>query len=128
MTIYTHSCGHTVESAVDNATRRAKIAAQPCNSCRIAQAEQDAAATIAQIELPALAGSERQVAWAEKLRRDALELLTAGDALVEAYRQSTGRANPTEVRAAIDAEIARVFSETRAAWWIESRDKRRWSW
>lgn len=127
MATITHACGHAIEMLNDNPARRAKIEASICIACVTAQAERDAAATIAQYAtLPALVGSDKQVVWAESLRAEAMTLLNA--ALVDAYRRSGSRANPAEVRAAIDAEIARVFAETSAARWIDTRNARRFSW
>lgn len=127
MTTLIHACGHAIETMNDTPARRAKIESTICADCITAQAERDAAATMARYtSLPALIGSEKQVAWAESLRANAMGLLAV--ALVDAYRQCNSRINPTEARAAIDAEIARVFDETSAARWIDTRLQRRFSW
>ena len=127
MATITHACGHTIETMNDTPARRAKIEAAVCASCVTAQAERDAAATITSYAaLPALTGSEKQVAWASSLRDEAVTLLRAG--LVDAYRRCNSLANPVEARAEIDAEIERVFADTSAARWIDTRLQRRFSW
>ena len=58
-------------------------------------------ATLAGVVLPALTGSERQVAWAETIRRERL---------AAAMR--------------VDAETARRFIEqVEAKWWIDHREQ-----
>lgn len=108
-----HSCGHieshliVAQFAYVAETRARQLKRRKCTDCyRIGKAAKAAdqaisdEATLAGIALPVLTGSERQVAWAERIRRQRL----AGAV----------RKHP---------EIAqRLIAQGEAKWWIDNRD------
>lgn len=121
-------CGHIEEMQIYGATkdrdRRAEWeSGKLCYECYKAEqarkrAEESAAAsTAAQADgLPALAGSEKQIAWAESIRRalvDGVEKILAGYEAKEPEKVAMFRA---EFRA---VELA----ETSAHIWIEKRER-----
>lgn len=131
------SCGHhTVEQLYGHHTERdRKIdwmqSTGKCPDCYRAQkqAEKDSAnqqAAAANAELPKLIGSDKQVAWAESIRRAALDntLNKIADdaeaklATVPADKVALYRA----VLAAMRAARQKLEKETSAKWWIESRN------
>ena len=108
-----HSCGHTQQHfivggafAADAEREARRLARRTCTACYRAGKQAGAAAqaavdreTLNAVQLPPLAGSERQVAWAEAIRLERLAALY--------------RARPD----AIDA----VACRTDAKWWIDNR-------
>ena len=108
----THSCGHVERHFVggvfasDGDAQARKLARMKCKPCFKAgkqakadvQAEADRA-TLAEVALPDLAGSDRQVAWAVSIRLERLALL---------QRTTPGRV--PDFVAIVDAK-----------WWIDHR-------
>lgn len=73
-----------------------------------------AAQRAAELSLPALSGSEKQIAWANTIRQKALD---------EALTMSAGRASAglnDDGRALVGAVMARMSAEAR--WWIDHRE------
>lgn len=121
-----HQCGHLVVHNIvgpdtvyrDGMTRRTWIARQragePCSDCRgeqrAAQAEVLATAA-ADIGMPPLRGSAKQVVWAEQLRADALGEL---DTRLAPYSEDVAVPLRTLLHAA-----ARRRDD--AVWWIDNR-------
>ncbi|HRJ59942.1 MAG TPA: hypothetical protein PKZ99_02055 [Azospirillaceae bacterium] len=71
-----HSCGHVVPTNITGPEAKRPARAEylrsiPCEACRAAANAAEVAA--ANAGLPALVGSPKQIAWAEKLRAKALE-------------------------------------------------------
>ncbi len=109
----THSCGHVerhlivVQFAYEGDTKARQLERRKCTDCYRAGKESKAAdqaaaddATLADIDLPALVGSEKQVDWAGKIRRERL---------AAALRE--------------DSETARrVAMQAQAKWWIDNRN------
>lgn len=76
----THTCGHTVDHNLTGPTSSRdwqvnKMQNEDCKDCKLAAANQKAAATNQASGLPALEGSEKQVAWAESLRAKRIKQL-----------------------------------------------------
>lgn len=108
----THSCGHIENHLIVAAfayqaeTRALQLKRRKCTSCyragKEAKAGDQAAAdeaTLASINLPELTGSEKQVAWADKIRRERLAAASRND-----------------------PEVAKRFvGQTDAKWWIDNR-------
>lgn len=112
----THACGHEqvhyLQGFASQQDRKARwLQTTRCRTCFIAdkQAEQTAAAAcantaIAYLDLPALAGSDRQIAWAATIRAQRLAAIIA-------------------TPAADDADGLRACCLiTDAKWWIDHRD------
>jgi hypothetical protein len=109
----THSCGHiethliVVQFAYLGETRARQLKRRKCTACYRAGKQAEATdqakaddAVLAGIDLPALVGSEKQVDWAGKIRRERL---------AAALRK--------------DPDLARYFVEqTDARWWIDNRN------
>ncbi|MFE1786665.1 hypothetical protein ACFW9F_29855 [Streptomyces sp. NPDC059506] len=115
-------CGHTeqVELTGPHARREqalARMAQEDCSACVQAQHQQQNAGSAAAAQAagwPALAGTPRQVAWAETLRADAVAELRRDAAWwARQYPEATG--DPV---AAIEA---RTLAVTNASWWIDTR-------
>lgn len=125
----THTCGHTVEHAIAGTNvhgereRRAEyLAKQVCTECYRRQ-QHDAAAT-ATADLPALTGSDKQVAWATTLRAAAVKNLRATRDLVQPFADN-GNADAVHSISIINA----VLAQAQAKYWIDNRDvtfDRRW--
>lgn len=119
----THSCGHTQTHHIsgplrDREGRVERLSDQLCTECWQAaqQAERErksAEAAAANSHLPELRGSDKQIAWAETIRREKLH-----DGRVEEYRERT----PEEHKADLETYVSWVISQQSAAWWIEHRD------
>lgn len=77
--------------------------------------------------LPALTGTPKQIAWAEKIRPAKIAEIEANIADLRAYLTKTGIfgvSDPAQ-RAEIEAGIAEreaLITKTSAAWWIDRRD------
>lgn len=124
-----HRCGHTTEQQIYGTDVRgerertaARLARGLCPSCTAEQrAAEHAVATAAATEaaaaesLPALSGSQKQVAWAETIRRTVLDAMTTEAAAVIAK-------DPTR----IDVDLVTRYGhqafarQTDAAWWIDN--------
>lgn len=124
----THTCGH--ESVV-RLTRKSsyrewmteRLEGQLCDSCwqaekarRRAEENSAAAAANAAAGLPELTGSEKQVAWAETIRRQKL------DTLESVLREPFDRMDADPVR--LDAALNAIRIRPEARWWIDNRDTR----
>ncbi len=104
----THSCGHSEQHSIfgmvaaDLDRQARQLSRRKCTACykaaKATKAEADAI-LLAQIELPPLTGSEKQVSWAETIRIERLAMLH--------------RANSE----AVTGFVAIV----EAKWWIDNR-------
>jgi hypothetical protein len=131
----THSCGHTQTHNITGPdtrpykpgglTRREWIAAQRaqelCADCKAAARDnQRVTDTLAAVDhaaecgLPVLTGTEKQTAWAERIRR---ELISEFDAL-EAKSPAEHADITAGIRQVLTGALAR---QTRASWWIDNR-------
>lgn len=106
-----------------------------CETCKAkARVEADKAAAVENQEegLPVLTGSEKQVLWAEKIRRDQIDATRAKvDELIAKRAESSdeaARKNGFRDLADVKACILRAFEEmcgqASAHWWIENRSLR----
>lgn len=122
-----HSCGHTESHQLygpgKNREWRAKrLASEPCSECRKAEQEAEnakAAAANAEAGLPALTGSEKQVAWAETIRA---EKLGAIQEAIEELQGQCPKAKWPEVEGKLVAATDALQAQTAASWWIDHRD------
>lgn len=117
----THACGHTVEKQLfgPNRERESKIEwleRQPCLDCLRAEEarkrdEQNKAAADANklAGYEPLAGSEKQVAWAETIRRESL------DAFAEVFEKV-----PVDAKAVWAQTSEWLKHQTEAKWWIDT--------
>jgi len=96
-----HCCGHPRRHHVggwcvaDEDRAAARLARKRCPACTATDAE----TLVADPALPSLAGSPRQVAWAEAIRRDRLAAIRRIDPVA----------------------AARVAAVVEARWWIDRR-------
>lgn len=125
------SCGHTEEVQIQGTDvrgerdrRAARAAERPCAACldeaREAESAQHARQA-AEMGLPPLTGTDRQVRWAQTLRIQGVDQVAQLRAEVATFvAQHPDRAGEAaELDRALDASIHR---QTAAAWWIEHRD------
>lgn len=143
----THACGHSQEHQLfgshrDRDRKLSWLATVPCGACARAEREQQkiaaakaAAKSSEAIGLPALIGSEKEIAWANQIR---LEKLADADASIANLRArmaqpiDADRPELQERLAAIiemeagghlDAARAWIASQPMAKWWIDQREK-----
>lgn len=131
----TYSCGHPGEYGVYGPVKDRQRKADwyfenhVCQECLVKQRAKDAAESAAKSArqgLPALKGSEKQVAWAETIRQAILSAAEAGladftaevEALDPGTTKETQETNIAIARAAIEDAKARA----EARWWIDNRD------
>lgn len=137
----THTCGHDETHQLygptrDRAYREQRLAERPCSACQDAEwhrwrsHENAASALLAEVDqLPALTGSEKQIAWAETIRRTALINLVALRAEWEQGIErmiKNGQIDPVAMDAAdeaIGAYRTELLAQTRAGWWIDERHR-----
>lgn len=127
-----HSCGHESIVRLTGRTRDRewqieRMEGRLCEECWHAEqarkrAEENAAAATANAEagLPALVGSEKQVAWAETIRAQKLATLDIEMDTNQAGIASDTEANQARLRAAVSA----IRNQDQARWWIDHRDER----
>jgi hypothetical protein len=121
----THQCGHTTTHQLygphaERDQRASRLAEESCPECRQTAADQrnaDAAAAAAADGWPALAGSPKQVGWAETIRRD---LITSMGATVRKSAPAGATAAQADAVVELYTEIA--LRQTAASWWIDRRD------
>jgi hypothetical protein len=118
----THSCGHEQRLRLEGGRRGQwkadKEAENPCPDCLQKEREKANAASAAEaaaLGLPALQGSERQVAWATTLRSETLAMIDDG------MREFLAGAVGDQADAVVDAVRATLLAETDAGRWIELR-------
>jgi len=121
----TRTCGHTTTEQVYGKTsererKTAWLRGQACRDCQRAAANAQAAGAAAAAGLPALTGSEKQIAWATTIRCAKLADLDALIATIDAHNPTPdlkGRA----VREQVTAAREQMTRQTSAAWWIDRR-------
>lgn len=117
----THSCGHTAEHNIcgtnvhgERERRVAQLEKQVCVECY--RKQQQAAAAAETADLPALTGTDKQVAWATSIRAAAAADLRALRSTAQAWADK-GDANAVRAIDIIDAALA----VTESSRWIDSR-------
>lgn len=129
----THTCGHTtthqlVGKTTDRDRRIDWLKGRDCLACHRAAETAAAAAQAEAQQLPPLSGSDKQIAWAERIRADQL---TQSDRFWADYQRKAGeffgregRWPTDEERAQMDtweSAIAHLRGQASAAWWIDHR-------
>ena len=120
----THTCGHTITHQLygkgsERESRAAWLERQPCLQCK-RDAELNAALNANQeAGLPALTGSEKQIAWAEQIRAKVITEFTGR------FDRALARATDPAVAEQIAARRTAVFGwfaeQTDSRYWIDSR-------
>ncbi|GAA0739251.1 helix-turn-helix domain-containing protein [Dactylosporangium roseum] len=124
------ACGHTEEIQIYGTNTRGqhqwradREAEKPCANCLAEQRRKqssEAAQVAATSGLPALTGSDKQIAWAETIR-------LAGLASLEDYaRRHTGHISDATTRARVTDTLLRILTRIASAhadarWWIDNR-------
>ena len=117
----TYKCGHieTVQLYGPEKDRQHKLdwmRTCVCKDCYRRQQTERAAEKAAEMGLPELSGSEKQVAWAVTIRQKALENLSV-------LRAEMVLANQTQdLLDAFDSIVAGIKTQAEARWWIDRRD------
>lgn len=111
-----HTCGHQVTiqlygSNKDRERRIAYLETIECEECRKSRANAAAAEANAARGLADLAGTEKQVAWANTIRDNAYRCL---DSLAPL-------ATNEQAKAMMDGWRAKMDATTDAKWWIDNR-------
>lgn len=126
----THSCGHTETHQIygphkDRPRRAEWLGNRKCEECRSKDHQEEreaenasAAEANAAAGLPALEGSERQVAWAESIRRPICEELKKTEAKIAAPEGLSPEA-AEEWGDAVVLIVDEIRGRTSAKWWID---------
>ena len=124
----THSCGHSETVNLfgktdERARRLAWLASVPCMSCKRASEQAAAETSAADAGLPALTGSEKQIAWATRVRAELLDKVAQERERFAAVgrRQGVSAEKMAEEMGNFDAAVARLTTQIAAAWWIDHR-------
>lgn len=116
------TCGHLTNenlfgSSAERERRKGWLATQPCLACQRAATTATAQAETA--ELPALVGSERQVAWATTIR--ASQIKAVATFATEAAARIQDPAKQAVLESRVAQTQAALAAETSAKWWIDHR-------
>lgn len=123
-TAIARTCGHsTIEQlygpGAERTRKAAWLATQPCREC--ARQAATVAAVKATADLPALTGSDKQVAWATTIRAKLVADLKTFRAEVDARAAKFPGPDADEFLAVADKAIAAIESKTDARFWIDNR-------
>lgn len=115
-----HSCGHRETTQLygsrEARERREKwLDSQPCRACQNAARTSEATEQARVDTLPALTGTEKQVAWAMSIRAEVIASIDRRLATPTAQR------NPGEAARGRAAAIMAISTQTSASWWIDHR-------
>jgi len=123
----THACGHTVTHQLygphlQRDYKMARMAEEPCQACQ-EQRQIDAAYALFP-GLPTLKGSDKQIAWADKIRARHVQKLAVVQLQVNDVRDQD-----PDTAAACDAIIREHVYREDASAWIDTRDTQYgWGW
>lgn len=133
----TYACGHTVSTSIlgnakDRESKIEWLKDQICPACFRAEKEKQraaeaakAAADAAEMGLPSLVGSSKQVAWAETLRVAAFEVyqkfLSQAEKLIQTYAQKEMPLDRSRIDSCIKGFDALFSSQVAAEFWIDHR-------
>lgn len=124
----TYSCGHagTVELFGPERDRERKLEwyrdSAVCPECYAKQQADERAAIESQYDLPALTGSEKQIAWAEKIRAG---FLTERPEAEKSLTVQSDRVAPEvmeQFRTLLAEFLDEFFAESSAGKWIDRRN------
>ena len=109
-----HTCGHEERQQIygHDRDRQRKIEwleGRPCDDCRRKQQLNQAKEVTADLGLPELKGTEKQLAWAEQLRAEVWTEI------------EQARATKKDLPKEIDDWIQWLFAHDQAHWWIDQR-------
>ena len=115
-----HTCGHVVRiqqygKMQDRSRERERLSSRPCLECARASELDKACAEASAAGLPGLAGSDKQVAWAQTIRATRMREIAALPAPTP--RDLAWVGYPAYL-AALDA----IRLEAQAKYWIDTRD------
>jgi hypothetical protein len=125
----THTCGHKATHNMygKSTERERKIAwlkEQPCLACKRSQEATQALDQANQDGLPELTGTEKQIAWALKIRSEKLASLRdyRANMLKRAQAANVSDRALTEALDQFDACDNQIRQQAHAPWWIDRRD------
>ena len=125
-TSFTYACGCAGETQQRNrreADRRAEwLSHQQCPECRRKAENEAAAAANAAAGLPALAGTPKQVAWAESIRARILAVYDETAARLRGQLDFLSPAAAGEIGDALALLRAEMAARTHARDWIDATD------
>lgn len=122
----TYSCGHQAQKQLfgPEAKRQSYIAwaekMAACEECRKQSRDEQVAAVEAEHELPELAGSSKQVAWARQIRAAKIGALIE---YMESNRHRVGPGQEERYEQAVAALLQAAYSKREARWWIDYREE-----
>ena len=116
-----HTCGHVkiVQLCGPEKDRQRKLdwmRTCVCSDCSRKQKAEEAAQRAAELGLPVLQGSEKQVAWAVTIRERLLQTLSE-------FKGEMALANqPQDLLDAFDKILDGIKAQDSASWWIDRRE------
>lgn len=122
-----YSCGHTVtKQLVGKEADRSRYIAWAaksglCEECHKADAAAAVDAMEVEFALPPLTGSDKQVAWARKIRADKIADVRKWMDGLRAQAERLGKIEEYETEAA--AIMQMLAEKTEARYWIDNRDR-----
>ena len=120
MTFYyiSYQCGHREKKEVpgndDDCSYKTRKLCKSCWMKELKLKSAEAAQEAGRLKLPQLNGSEKQIEWAQRVRREILDKLTN----IMTNRKSTIE-QMTESSDFIMDAISSIYQETSASWWID---------
>jgi hypothetical protein len=126
----THSCGHDetvniVGPEKDRPRKREWLESQPCYECKREQAILGAQAWASKRGLVVLEGSEKQVAWAEKIRKEFVEsferIIDNISKRMEKKEEPTAEDEQDVIHMHRAHEL--LLRQSQAKFWIDHRDQ-----
>lgn len=113
----THSCGHEERLELfgprsQREWRIKKAEEEMCDDCYSEWKTAQCAQQNKELGLPELTGTEKQIAWAEKIRYQAMDELTRIGKLVHEDKQDQFREG-----------LNLIYGKEQASWWIDHRDQ-----
>ena len=123
----THPCGHASDitlygKGAERERRLRWLAAQPCRDCLIAEELRRAETKAEKDQLPELVGSEKQIAWAERIRYETLLVIERSiphdqldDEALIPERLAFEPGETVTVRAIVE----RIRRQSDCRWWID---------
>lgn len=119
-----HTCGHNVASQLYGTEnlrpqRAAWLATRPCLDCQQAQARLSVETWTATHNLKALEGTEKQIAWANKIRQ---AVILAVEQKIEEMVMSSVERDAEDVRSYSVRVLKLLAQQGKAAFWITRRD------
>lgn len=124
----TLSCGHVEKRPVGTPAIRQEMIVDYerrglCINCLRKQIAKEAAEQNKADGMPALFGTDKQIAWAEQIRRWSIDRARARTVNPNEITDPKLKQQAIEYTVIQNSEIKRILQQRRASWWIDNKDK-----